>query len=144
MPERRVYLAGPIHHSPDHGRGWRKHIKNGYGHFCDWVDPMDQYDTVEQAREEWTDVDIVEGDLTMIDSCDAVLAHWETVPTAGTPMEIFYAKREAEIPVVVQTELDDIDISPWIEYHADAIVEEYREAVERLSTIVVLDAEITL
>lgn len=124
-----IYLAGPIQHVSDYGKGWREWLKNNHDEF-EWVDPMDKYDTTDDVGQEWTNSDVVEDDLRMIDESDGLLAHWDTVPTAGTPMEIFYARRTAGGPVVIQTTLHEDDISPWVEYHADAIVETFEEAVD--------------
>jgi nucleoside 2-deoxyribosyltransferase len=127
----KVYLAGPIQHVNDYGKGWREWLKNNRDEYT-WIDPMDKYDTMAEAEDEWTITDIVEDDLEMIDDSDAVLVHWDAVPTAGTPMEIFYSFHDAEVPVVVQTKLHESDVSPWIEYHATAIVETFDEAIEKL------------
>lgn len=129
-----IYLAGPIQHSSDYGKGWRGWLKQNYDNFR-WVDPMDKYNTMDEAEDEWTNADIVEDDLEMIDGADGLLAHWELLPSAGTPMEIFYARRNVGGPVVIQTTLHEDDISPWIEYHADAIVESFEGAIEVLTDI---------
>lgn len=123
-----IYLAGPIQHVSDYGKGWRSWLKQTHDDY-DWIDPMDKYNTIDEAAAEWTNHDIVQNDLDMIDDADGLLAHWDTVPSAGTPMEIFYARRTSGGPVVIQTTLHEEDISPWIEYHADAIVESFEEAV---------------
>lgn len=125
----KVYLAGPIQHVRDYGKGWREWLKSEHPDAHEWMDPMDKYDSMSDAEAEWTHRDIVEEDLAMIDEADAVLAHWEAVPTAGTPMEIFYSYHTADTPVIVQTTLHSSDISPWIEYHASAIVETFEEAI---------------
>lgn len=130
----RIYLAGPIQHVNDYGKGWRQWLKSNRDSF-DWADPMDKYNTMEEAEDEWTERDIVEDDLEMIDDCTAILVHWDAVPTAGTPMEVFYTKHVVGKPVIVQTKLHDSDISPWIDYHADAIVETFDEAIEALEDI---------
>lgn len=129
----KVYLAGPIQHVNDYGRGWREWLKS-HRDDHDWIDPMDKYDTIADAQDEWTITDIVEDDLAMIDESDAILAHWDTVPTAGTPMEIFYARNTAAVPVVIQTKLHESDISPWIEYHAADIVETFDRAIAVLNS----------
>lgn len=135
-PMSRVYLAGPIQHVGDYGKGWREWLKQEHPDAHEWVDPLDKYNTMQEAEAEWTIRDIVEDDLRLIESCKAVLAHWEAVPTAGTPMEIFYADRTVEIPVIVQTTLHESDISPWIDYHAEAIVESFDEAIDAVDHFV--------
>lgn len=128
-----VYLAGPIQHVPDYGRGWREWLKQERADAgFTWVDPMDKYNTMKEAETEWTEEDIVEDDLEMIDNCDALLVHWDAVATCGTPMEIFYSYHDRGIPVIVQTKLPDADVSPWLTYHATEIVETFGEAIEAL------------
>lgn len=124
-----VYLAGPIQHAADRGKGWRERIKERDE--CRWIDPFEKYDSTTDEGAEWTDEDIVEDDLQMIDGAEALLVHWEEVPTCGTPMEIRYA-HERNTFVVVQTKVPDERLSPWLRYHADVIVETFNEAVETL------------
>jgi nucleoside 2-deoxyribosyltransferase len=131
LPQQRIYLAGPIQHVNDYGKGWREWLKNNHTAF-EWADPMEKYNTMQEAEAEWSVTDIVEEDLAMIDDSDGLLAHWEAVPTAGTPMEIFYTARYTDKPVVIQTTLHDDDISPWITYHADAIVDDFDSAIAEL------------
>lgn len=125
-----VYMAGPIQHARDYGRGWREWLKSERDDVgIKWYDPMDAYDSMAEAEAEWTSTDIVEKDLEMIDESDALLVHWGDVKSTGTPMEVFYANRTADVPVVVQTTLHEDDISPWIEEHSTAIVESFGEAI---------------
>lgn len=75
----RVYLAGPIQHAADYGKGWRARLKSGEIAETDgieFVDPMDKYNTKEQEYTEWTDTDIIREDLALIAECDAILVHW--------------------------------------------------------------------
>lgn len=125
-----VYLAGPIQHAQDRGKGWRNIVK-GYYDECEWVDPFDKYDTTTEEGEEWDVEDIVEDDLAMIDDCQGVLVHWEEVPTCGTPMEMRYAY-EQDIFIVVQTTVRHDELSPWLTYHASEIVATFDDAVETL------------
>jgi len=129
MEKTKLYLAGPIQHVRSNGRGWREWLKANRDDF-EWNDPMDEYDDTAEAEREWTATEIVDKDLEMIDNSAGVLVHWDTVPTAGTPMEIFYTSHVVGKPVVVQTKLDESDISPWIEFHADAMVETFDEALD--------------
>lgn len=128
----RVYLAGPIQHAGDHGKGWRARVKEEYDGF-EWVDPLDKYDdtkSYDEIDEEWSNARIVEEDLTMIANCDAILVHWEEIPSAGTPMEVAYAIQVFEIPVVIQTTVEDMSI--WLEVHAHEVVETFDDAVDAL------------
>jgi nucleoside 2-deoxyribosyltransferase len=129
-----VYLAGPIQHTDTHGKGWREWLKAERDDFT-WVDPLEKYDTMAEAEAEWTVEDIVEDDLRMIDDADALLVHWELVPTAGTPMEIFYAAQICEKPAVVQTKVHESDLSPWVTYHADTVAESFDDAINALEVL---------
>lgn len=175
----KVYLAGPIQHAADYGKGWRARLLDGdidHGVDVEYVDPMGKYSTPEMEYHEWTSEDIVSEDLELIADCDAVFVHWLEVPTCGTPQEIFYAHWipmfaealrllgqrvgrgttppaawethvrdvceqvgmpqymldivtaiNADIPVVVQTTVPPEELSPWLTYHADVIVERIDE-----------------
>lgn len=135
----KIYLAGPIQHVRDYGKGWRGWIKDNYDNHdrYEFIDPMDKYNTMEEAKAEWTNRDVVRDDLEMIRKSDALLVHWEAVPTAGTPMEIFFAYREMAMPVVVQTTLHHSDVSPWIDYHADHICESFGEALTAIGDLII-------
>lgn len=128
----KVYMAGPIQHAQDYGKGWRNALKERHPDI-EWIDPFDKYDHTEGAeseiRREWTDEEIVEQDLALIDEADAVLVHWEEVATCGTPMEIFYAN-QTDKPVVVQTTVEDP--SPWLTAHSYAVVSTFAEAIHQL------------
>ena len=87
----RVYLGGPIQHVNDYGKGWRNRLKKNHPEI-DWVDPLDKYNTMEEAESEWTAEQVVEDDLRMIADCDAILVHWQETPSCGTPMEVFFTQ----------------------------------------------------
>jgi hypothetical protein len=181
--EQSVYLAGPIQHAADHGKGWRERLKCGdIKHSADvkFIDPLDKYNTHEMEAEEWSQENIVREDIELIAESDAVLVHWLEVPTCGTPMEVFFASwfpqfasvienlatqivsmddsnnssesdvvaeafRNAEIPwwmfsvarsinsdvpVVIQTNVPEEEISPWLTKHADVVLESFDESLE--------------
>ena len=178
----KVYLAGPIQHASDHGKGWRERLKKGdishSGEDVEFIDPMDKYNTHEMEETEWTSETIVEDDLKLIANSDALIVHWREVPTCGTPMEVLFTKRmpqigeamlslasqlaeergtadtveffnaaeeagmevndidillmaamKEEIPVVVQTSIEPDNISPWMTYHADVLVQDFKDGV---------------
>lgn len=120
----RVYMAGPIQHSNSRGKGWRERVKSRYGS-VDWVDPIDKYDSTDQARE-WEDEQIVEEDKRLILDCDAVLLHHETVPSWGTPREQEFAVQH-NIPVFVQT--TEPNLSPWLTVDAEYVGHSFDEVV---------------
>jgi len=93
---KKAYLAGPIQHAADHGKGWRERLKDGdinHQSSVEFVDPMDKYNTHEMEYKEWTSEQIVQDDLELIADCDSILVHWLEVPTCGTPMEVFFSNR---------------------------------------------------
>lgn len=128
----RVYMAGPIQHAGDHGKGWRERVKQRYDDI-EWVDPIDKYDSTDEAAE-WESEKIVEEDIKLINSCDALLVHWEEVATCGTPMEIRHAF-ERSMPIVVQTTVPQDDLSPWLTYHVTAIHQSFRTTISALKDI---------
>ena len=127
----RVYLAAPIQHVNDYGKGWRNRLKQDV-EAIEWVDPLAKYNSqeVSEINDEWSDERIVMEDLELIESCDAILVHWQEVPSCGTPMEIAYAIQVFEIPVIVQTTVEEP--SPWLTAHATEMVETFEEAVEAI------------
>lgn len=127
-----VYLGGPIQHVNDNGLGWRRWLQKEHPDEFDWVDPMAKYNGQEDEYEEWTDERIIVEDLAMIESSDALLVHWDEVPTCGTPMEIFFSYEFLEMPVVVQTTVPEGDLSPWLTKHASSITETFSEAINEL------------
>lgn len=130
-----VYLAGPIQHAQDYGKGWRAVIKNEYPHY-DWVDPTVLEDPTEcDSVVPGANTDLVEEEIKLIcDYIDTMLVHWEEVPTVGTPMEIIYANAN-DVPVIVQTTVADDRLSEWLTYHADVVVETFDAAVEEIEAI---------
>jgi len=108
-----VYLAGPIKHVSDDGVQWREQFVAEYD--VDVLNPLDEYNTEYESVSPST---IVNNDLAMIDKADCLIVNWKLVPTAGTPMEIFYANRECDIPVYVVFDGDDEDLSPWVQHHS--------------------------
>jgi len=109
-------------------------LKQKHNEF-EWIDPLDKYKTSSKPESaEWTDTDVVEDDLAMIDDSDALLVHWELVPMAGTPMEIRYAY-ESDMPVVVQSTVPETDRSIWLDYHVDEVADTFSEAIEALQRI---------
>lgn len=100
----RIYMAGPIQHARDNGKGWRAYVKDAHPEI-EWVDPMDKYDSTDNdgfddwqdESAEWTDERIVAGDKEMIRECDAVLIHYEKVSSWGTPREQEYTTHLGEL-----------------------------------------------
>jgi nucleoside 2-deoxyribosyltransferase len=117
----RVYLAGPPFADEYRrraadllvGRGWQV------------VDPMRRdFRGGTQGHE----TEIVEGDLSDIDSCEVVLAAF-TAPDEGTAMETWYAHEHGK-RVVAYT--GGTLPHPWTVYVADAVCENLEDAVRAL------------
>jgi nucleoside 2-deoxyribosyltransferase len=119
---RRVYLAGPPH--ADEYRRRAKALVSQIG----W-EPVDPMRRDFRGRTQGNEVEIVEGDLAEIESCDAVLAAF-TSPDEGTAMEAWYAHGLGK-PVVAYT--GGSPPHPWTVYVADVICEELEQAVQALS-----------
>lgn len=112
----KAYLAGPIQHAADHGKGWRERLKDGdidYEGDIELVDPMDKYNTHEMEYKEWTSEQIVKDDLELIADCDAMLVHWLEVPTCGTPMEVFFSNYFPQVSAAM------LDIAAELSEHND-------------------------
>jgi nucleoside 2-deoxyribosyltransferase len=117
----RVYLAGPPF--ADEYRTRASELARVAG----WepVDPMRRDFRGGTAGHE---AEIVEGDLTDIDSCDAVLAAF-TAPDEGTAMEAWYAHSRG-IRVVVYTGGDPPH--PWTVYVSDSVHITLEDAIRAL------------
>jgi nucleoside 2-deoxyribosyltransferase len=117
----RVYLAGPPF--ADEYRCRATALLSGMR----WqvVDPM-RRDF--RRRTQGHETEIVEGDLSDIDSCEVVLAAF-TAPDEGTAMEAWYAHRRGK-RVVAYT--GGTPAHPWTVYVADAVCENLEDAVRAL------------
>lgn len=126
----KIYLAGPINGTTDaEAHGWRERAEallmfetEGEVEFCD---PMVRdYRGIEGAFVG----DIVSGDLADISAADGVLAYcWK--PSYGTAMELVYASQWGKRVVAV---LPEGPVSPWLAWHADAVVRSLEEGVSAL------------
>lgn len=114
----KVYLCGPINGcSDDEAMTWREWFKQNPSatEFC-FVDPMKRDyrgREVEDYRE------IVELDKKDVREVDALVVMY-TQPSVGTSMEIFFAWTIGK-PVILINESNK-PLSPWMRYHATAIV----------------------
>jgi nucleoside 2-deoxyribosyltransferase len=119
---RRVYLAGP----PFADEYRRRAAQLLREHGCQPVDPM-RRDF--RGRTQGHEIEIVEGDLEEIGSCDAVLAAF-TSPDEGTAMEAWHA-RTLGTPVVAYT--GGTPPHPWTVYVAERVCADLEAAVEAVS-----------
>ncbi len=119
---KRVYLAGPPYADEYRRRAAARAREAGW----EPVDPMSRdFRGATQGR----DAEIVDGDLSDIDSCDAVLADF-TSPDEGTAMEAWYAHSTGK-RVVAYT--GGTPPHPWTVYVADAIFADLEGAVSALA-----------
>jgi nucleoside 2-deoxyribosyltransferase len=124
MTERRpmrVYLAGPPYAEEYRRRASELVARLG----GDTVDPMRRDFRGRTAGHE---VEIVEGDLAEIDSCDGVLAAF-TQADEGTAMEAWHAHTTGK-PVVAYT--GGTPPHPWTTYVSTAVRGDLEEAVQAL------------
>ena len=123
----KIYLCGPINGCTDtECKDWREDAKKV---LPDTLDPM-RRDF--RGREDDCCKEIVEGDKSDINQCDAILVNYDR-QSAGTSMEIFYAWHTAKKVVVVAK--PGMVISPWIKYHSHSIVNSFENAFEILKRI---------
>jgi len=125
-----IYLAGPIRHSPD-PYTWRETVQEVHDQH-EFLNPLDWGDHAEE--DEPAPQDVVYSDLAKLKcDADAMIAKWEDVKKAGTPMELVYAHEIYNLPVVVVCD-DPDDLSPWVKDHADALVTHYDAAIMALES----------
>jgi nucleoside 2-deoxyribosyltransferase len=117
-----VYLAGPPYAEEYRRRAAALVRERGW----EPVDPMRRdFRGATQGHE----AEIVEGDLTDIDRCDAVLAAF-TASDEGTAMEAWYAHSRGT-RVVAYT--GGTPPHPWTVYVADAVAADLERAVDALA-----------
>ena len=119
---RRAYLAGPPY-AEEYRRRAEALVRE-----IGW-EPVDPMRRDFRGRTAGTEVEIVEGDLAEIESCDAVLAAF-TAPDEGTAMEAWYAHGLGKL-VVAYT--GGTPPHPWTAYVADVICDDLERAVVALS-----------
>jgi nucleoside 2-deoxyribosyltransferase len=122
MASRKVYLAGPPYAEEYRRRAAALARARGW-------EPVDPMRRDYRGHTEGAEVEIVEGDLADISSCDVVLADF-TRADEGTAMEAWYA-REQGIPVIAYT--GGTPPHPWTVYVAASIHADLEAAVAGLT-----------
>ena len=120
---KRVYLAGP-----PYAEEYRRRVES-LVRAIGW-EPVDPMRRDFRGRTEGKEVEIVEGDLAEIESCDAVLAAF-TAPDEGTAMEAWYAHGLGKL-VVAYT--GGTPPHPWTAYVADVICDDLERGVLALTS----------
>lgn len=135
MKIKTVYLAGGINGLSDaDANGWRTRAKELLPREIGVLDPMSRdY----RGSEDENVADIVHGDLADIKQCQAMIANCPR-PSWGTAMEIHWTHhlcndssgyRSCKIVAVVP---DGVPVSPWLRFHADAVVSTLEKAVAKV------------
>lgn len=127
----KVYLAGAINGCTDaEAKDWRGYVMATYpGHT--YLDPMTR-DFRGRENEPGIDAEIVEGDIDDILDSDVLLVNYDK-PSVGTSMEVFFARQVSKHVVIVAR--PDTKLSPWLTYHAHAVVHSFAEAMKLIDTI---------
>jgi len=133
---KKVFIAGPIL-----GMETQQTYREVVGKICkkmgyEAVDPWRRERVLYKGDETcwWNSVPalgFVQRDLEDIEKCDVVVAYLPQL-SAGTCMELFYAKRKGK-KVVVVSEMECL--SPWIVVHSDAIVKRFEELEDALAKV---------
>ena len=123
-----VYLAGPIH-GVEHNQHYRARLRRLFSEFeYDVIDPWER-EKIEYSftgEEWWRNVPstyFIQRDLEDIDRCNVLIAFLPTL-SAGTCMELFYAKRKGKATIVIS---NMESLSPWIIHHTDYFFETIEE-----------------
>lgn len=143
METTKVYLAGPVHHTDDMGKGWRRQIEEEWDwHPIEWVNPVAEleYDPDKHAAEY-----VVENDRELLEQCDAVLVGHTGDPTPGTWREVEWSISVLEIPVYIWVGLcppemlaEQKPFSPWTE-EAGAISGWVNRLIDQITEDLVLE-----
>jgi nucleoside 2-deoxyribosyltransferase len=122
----KVYLCGPINGCTDaEAKDWREYVK---AQLPDTLDPMRRdY----RGREDQCVNEIVELDKIDVCNSDVLLVNYDK-PSVGTSMEVLYAFERGKLVVVVCKE--GASISPWLRYHAHAILHSFGAAIDYINT----------
>jgi len=130
---KKVFISGPIQ-GMEEKQAYRDKIRSlliKYGYLP--IDPWQREKVLYRASDEgrWKDAlsrDFIKRDLEDIDKCDVLVAYLPKL-SAGTCMELFYAKLKDKKTIVVCKLKNP---SPWIIEHADIMVKNFKEFEEVL------------
>jgi nucleoside 2-deoxyribosyltransferase len=135
--KKKAFISGPIQ-GMENKQSYREAISRicarlGY----ETVDPWLREKVIYRGDEScwWTKVpaaDFVGRDLQDIEKCDVLIAYLPQL-SAGTCMELFYAKRKGKWVITISG-MDAL--SPWIVVHSDRVlrsIEELEDALKQTS-----------
>lgn len=113
----KIYLAGPVFKSEDHGEGWRRMVEERYADrdVPEFVNPVREIG--HEKAKTMPPGKLVEHDKALIDRSDAVLIGYEEVVAVGTWRECEYALSVCDIPVGIwlgPCSDPKPDVSPWV------------------------------
>jgi hypothetical protein len=127
----KIYLCGPINGCTDgEAKDWRENAKSRYPQHT-YIDPM-RNDYRGRENEPGIDALIVEGDKQDIIDSDVLLVNYDK-PSVGTSMEVLFAWEIGRGVIVVAK--PGTTISPWLKYHASAIVPSFAEAFAKIEEL---------
>jgi nucleoside 2-deoxyribosyltransferase len=131
--KKKAFISGPIQ-GMENEQSYREAIgkicvRLGYETVDPWLREKISYNRDEPCW--WTKVPatgFVERDLEDIAKCDVLIAYLPKL-SAGTCMELFYAKQKGK-RVITISEMKDL--SPWIVVHSDRILRSIEELEDAL------------
>jgi nucleoside 2-deoxyribosyltransferase len=129
--KKQVFISGPIL-GMEQQQDYRKTITEIAAKLeCEVIDPWKRERVLYNGTEEcWWDkvptFDFVQRDLDDADRCDIMVVYLPIL-SAGACMEMFYAKRKGK-KVIVVSEMECL--SPWIVFHSDIIIKNFRQLEE--------------
>ena len=134
--KKRVFISGPIQ-GMENEQSYREVI----GKICvrlgyETVDPWLREKAIYMGNEPcwWTKVPatgFVERDLEDIERCDVLIAYLPRL-SAGTCMELFYAKRRGKRVITIS---GMVQLSPWIVVHSDSILQNVEQLEDALKQV---------
>ena len=121
--DKKVFISGPIQGTEkrQHYRAQIQKLLTNYGYKP--IDPWRREKVLYRGppKEWWNNVppkDFIQRDLEDIEKCDILIAYLPKL-SAGTCMEIFYAKMKSKKVVII---LELANASPWITAHSDVLI----------------------
>ena len=128
MGRRRVFISGPIQ-GMEHDQSYRDRLRDlltekGFEPVDPWLREKVVYSTT--GEKWWRNVpssSFIRRDLEDIESCEIFVAYLPML-SAGSCMELFYAKRRGKTTVVICKLKNP---SPWIVAHSDVMLTTFKE-----------------